>query len=395
MAILSAAGSAQGLDGRQAGAQAARAALDQLGGIPIQFALILASSQHRMQAVLNGVASLLGNTPLFGFSTSGFITTANKSGQKIHSQRQVKVLLLAGQDLQARADWFPAFGEASQAVLRKSISELDPGLNMNDLLMVAADGIRGNAARLCEAIGAGRYPIVGVLASGDALLDETSQLGGASAGSGGLAAAWLSGAFEVGLGAAHGWTAAGPNLVVTHVRDQTIRTLDDLPAAEAYAGILGSTVQNWTQPPLSKLARVYPLGIETSADRELDLMLPVRFEADGSLRFNSLPSEGCLAYLMTGSAQACLAAAATAAEQAVANLKSERPLAALVFADQACAYLMEGQLDQLADPVRSLLGERVPVIGGCTLGHLQRPYDGTVPNFRQGEVLVAVLAERG
>lgn len=394
MTILSAAGSAQGLDGRQAGAQAARAALDQLGGTPVQFGLILASSRHHMPAVLSGAASLLGNTPLFGFSTSEIITAEGSPIQTAGQSRQVQVLLLAGQELQARADWFPAYGETSQAMLRKSISELDPGINMGDLLLVAADGLHGSADRLCEALGAGRYPLIGVLASGDTLLDETSQLGGASAGSGGLAAAWLSGAIEVSVGSAHGWVAAGPNVLITHVREQNVRTLDDLPAAEAYAGIFGSSAQDWTQPPLNKLVRIYPLGIEAEDDKELDLHLPIRFEQDGSLRLNAAISEGRLAYLMTSSAQACQAAATVAAEQALANLKASRPLAVLVLADQAYAHLLAGQLRVLAQPVQALFEQQVPVIGACTLGHLQRSFAGAAPKFRQGEVLVAVLAER-
>ena len=395
MAILSAVGSAQGLDGREAGAQAARAALDQLGGIPVQFGLVLASSKYRMHSVLNGVASLLGNTPLFGFSTIGFISPKTDSDQRASPHRQVMVLLLAGQDFQARADWFPAVAETSPAILRKSISELDPGLNMNDLLLIASDGMHGDAVELCEAIGAGRFPLVGLLASGDVLLNETSQLGGASAGSGGLAAAWLSGGFEVSLGSAHGWVAAGPNLLITHVRGQAVRTLDDLPAAEAYAGILGATVQQWTQPPLNRLVRAYPLGLELDNGKDLEMLLPVRFEADGSLRMHSSPTEGRLAYLMTGSAEACLQAVATAAERALAHLKSARPLVALIFADQAYAYLLDGELDQLTRPVQALLGEEVPLIGGFTLGHLHRPFAGAAPEFHQGEVLVAVLAERG
>jgi hypothetical protein len=139
---------------------------------------------------------------------------------------------------------------------------------------------------------------------------------------------------------------------------------------------------------------VYPLGIEVDDGNKPDLLLPVRFEQDGSLRLNASPPEGHLAYLMTSSAHACQAAATAAAEQALANLKSSRPLAALVFADQACAYLLESQLHMLARPVRALLGERVPVIGGCTLGHLRRPYSGAAPKLHQGEVMVAVLAER-
>jgi hypothetical protein len=390
MPTIAAVGSAQDLDGRQAGAQAARIALDELGGQPVQFGYLLASGQFEVESVMNGVASLLGNTPVFGHSTAGFIEPSEAVGGR---SRMVKVLLFAGQEMQARADWWPGFGDSSRGTARKLVSELDPGLSMGDLLLLAGDGLRADGSLLGLMLGEGAYPMAGVLASASESSKVTYQLGGATAGSGGLAAAWLSGAFASGIGQAHGWVAAGPNMKITHVRDRFLRTLDDRPAPEVYAELLGGTAEDWIRPPLNRLVRMYPLGLEPADGKSLTLLSPIAFEPDGSLRLNASPDEGRLGYLMTGSPEVCLQAARQAAERAVEDLGGVAPFAALVFADLAWSYLFEGQPGAVASSVRQVLGE-LPFIGGYTLGHLRRPSAGAAPELRQGEIMVVVLGER-
>lgn len=390
MALIAAVGSGQDLDGRQAGEKAARQALDQLGGLPVQFGYVLAASQFEVEAVLNGVASLLGNTPLFGHSTQGFI---QHSAHTVTRPRLVQVMLFAGQDLQARADWWPGFGDSSRGTARKMVAELDPGLSMGDLLLFAGDGIRADGSLLGRMLGEGAYPLVGVLACGDDPGQHSFQLGGASAGSGGLAAAWISGDFVSGVGYAHGWVPVGPNVKITHVREMHLRTLDDCPASEKYAELLGGAPEEWIRPPLNRLVRMYPLGIEPAEAEHLKLLSAVRFENDGSLRLNSTPEEGQLGYLMTGSLEACSQAARQAAQQALEGLGSASVFAGIIFADLAWRYLYEGQPETLVTAIREVIGE-VPFIGGYTLGHFCRPIPGMAPELRQGEIMVVLLGEK-
>ena len=41
-----------------------------------------------------------------------------------------------------------------------------------------------------------------------------------------------------------------------------LRTLDGRPASETYAELFGHPARDWAFPPLSYLARLYPLGVE-------------------------------------------------------------------------------------------------------------------------------------
>lgn len=380
-------GISQDLDGRQAGAQAARSALDQLGGSPVQFGFVVISYQQNIQGVLSGVSSLLGNTPLLGMSTSSPLSTGRLQ------LRLVQVLLFAGQDFKARADWWPGLSDSTRSTTRKMLADLDLGTAKNEFLFLVADGIQGDISLLCSTLGQGSYSLAGVLASGDVLRETTYQLGGASAGSGGLAAACLTGDVQVGIGFGHAWHPVGPNFKITHIRDHIVRTLDDRPVVEVYASLLGGEAGDWLRPPLNRLARIYPLGIEQGSGEDLTILAPLRVEPDGGLRLNLAPPEGRLAFLMASSQELSLEITHQATRQALSDLGHARPLAALVFADLAWEYIFEGKPGALAAAVQHIIGEMVPLAGGYTLGHLMRPSPGVTPKMRQGEIYVIVLGQ--
>ena len=60
-------GSAQALNGREAGLQAAHQALNKLGSAAASFGFIIASHQYQAREVISGVSGLLGDTPVIGF----------------------------------------------------------------------------------------------------------------------------------------------------------------------------------------------------------------------------------------------------------------------------------------------------------------------------------------
>lgn len=104
MSIFASVGSAQALDGREAGLQATHQALNRLGANAPGLAFVISSHQYQPREVLNGVSSLLGDTPLIGFSSPAGLTGR---GQHPHS---VVVALLSG-DFQAETLWFPGYAK--------------------------------------------------------------------------------------------------------------------------------------------------------------------------------------------------------------------------------------------------------------------------------------------
>ena len=105
MTLFSSVGSAQALDGRVAGLQAAHQALNRMGVNAPGLALVISSHQYQAREVLSGVSSLLGEIPMLGFSSPAGFT---QEGQTPHS---VVVALISG-DFQAETMWFPGYAQS-------------------------------------------------------------------------------------------------------------------------------------------------------------------------------------------------------------------------------------------------------------------------------------------
>ncbi len=387
MSLLAAVGQARALDGREAGLQATHQALNDLGSTPPVLALIISSYQYEAQQVVNGVASLIGNTPMIGFSTP-----AGLSSDGLHSH-SVIVALLAATDARVDVQWLAGYTQGSREVSQQLADLLKRKPKQPSLIF--ADGFNADAEQLCNSLPAGTN-LIGALSSGDLHTGNAYQIGGTQFGAGGLALARFEGQLRVGVGYGHGWQPVGTHFRVTRSRGFWVRTLDGRPASEAYAHLFGYPPREWAFPPLNHLARLYPLGLE-QLDKSLLLRSPLRIEADGSFRMNAAVSDGSEAYLLTGSLSACQSAATVATEQALKELDGARPVLALVLADIAWQMLFEAQPGGDVAAVQAALGAEVPVAGGYTLGQIV-PGVSTgstteVPQFLNQHVVVAVFGE--
>ena len=382
MALIAAVGHVRALDGREAGLQAANLALNSLGSVPPILGIVSSSFQYDPQQVINGIAGLIGNTPIIGFSTPAGMTSA---GIQPHS---VVLALLASTDAHADVTWLAGYTQGSREVSQQLADLLKRKPQQPALLF--ADGFNADAEQFCSSLPAGTN-LVGALSSGDMNAGNAYQIAGAQFGAGGLALARLEGNIRVGVGHGIGWQPVGAHFRVTRSRGFWVRTLDGRPASEAYAHLFGYPPRDWAFPPLNHLARLYPLGLE-QMDKSLLLRSPMRVEADGSFRMNAAVSDGTEAYLLVGSLTACQQAATAATEQALAALDGARPVMALVLADIAWQMLFEAQPGADVAAVQAALGPDIPLIGGYTLGQIVPRTDAS-PQFLNQHMLVVVFGE--
>ena len=120
MPLTGVVGQAHSLDSRQAAMVAANQALDNLGK-KAALAVAIVLQVHSLPQIMNGLSAVLGDTPLFGFSTPDALTDLAQS------QHSITVALLAGDDLNVRAGWW-SDGDNENAKLANRIAE---GLQMN------------------------------------------------------------------------------------------------------------------------------------------------------------------------------------------------------------------------------------------------------------------------
>ncbi len=374
-------GSAQALNGREAGLQAAHQALNKLGSASASFGFIIASHQYQAREVISGVSGLLGDTPVIGFSSPAGLTS---EGLRPNS---VVVALLAG-DFQAETQWMPTYAQSTRetgAKLAKQLSEKD-----NRALIFFADGFNGDADQLCAAF-SNSLPLAGALSAGDLHTGHSYQLAGPQTGSGALAGAFLRGNIRVGIGAAHGWNPVGSQFRVTRSRGFWLRTLDGRPASETYAQLFGYPAREWAFPPLSHLARLYPLGIDQGEN--MVVRSPIRVEADGSFRMNAPVRDGVDAYLLVGSRASCEKAAHQAAQQALQQLQGSKPAFALILVDLAWEMLLKSHPGSEITAIQEILGKDIPIAGGYTLGQVVPGKDSNQPQLLNQHIVVIVFAE--
>lgn len=381
MTFIASVGSAQALDGREAGLQAAHQALNYIGSNSPSFAIVIASHQYQAREVLNGAISLLGDIPIIGFSSPAGLT---HNGQHPHS---VVVALLCG-DIQADVVWLPGFAQSGRETAKKVLEQAALHQEPQSLLFFA-DGFNGDAEQFCNALPAG-LNIVGGLSSGDLHTSNTYQIAGNQSGTGGLVAAFIRGNIKIGVGYDHGWDQVGKQFRVTRSRGFWLRTLDGRPASEGYAAMFGYPARDWAFPPLSYLARLYPLGLEQA--EELVVRAPIRVEADGSFRMNAAINDGVDAYLLVGSRAACDRAARDAAQQALSALGDAKPVFALVLVDIAWQMLLKAQPGIEIEAVQEILGKTIPIAGGYTLGQVTS-HETSTPKFLNQHIVVILFGE--
>ena len=382
MTLTASVGHAQALDGREAGLQAAHQALNRLGAATPGLGVVIASHQYQPREVTNGVSSLLGDVPLIGFSTPAGLTP---DGLHPHS---VVVALLSG-DFQAEVHWIPGYAQSGRETA-SHLMEVAAARAEPQSLIFFADGFNGDAEQLCSALSSKSLPLAGALSSGDLHTGNTYQLCGLQTGAGALTAAFLRGNIRIGIGSAHGWNPIGSQFRITRARGFWLRTLDGRPASETYAHLFGYPARDWAFPPLSHLARLYPLGVEQGD--MITVRAPIRVEADGSFRMNGTVRDGNDAYVLVGSSAACEQAAQQATQQAMLELGTSKPVFALVLVDIAWQMLLKATPGAEITAVQDVLGPNVPIAGGYTLGQIV-PNKETTPNFLNQHIVVIAFGE--
>ena len=383
MSLTASIGQAQALSGREAGLQATHQALNRLGSGSPAFGFVIASHQYQAREVVSGVASLLGDTPMIGFSSPVCL-----SGEGLH-HNSVMVGLLAG-DMQAETRWLPGYAQSGRETGAQLSKQVADQMDARGVFFFA-DGFNGDADQLCSALSTGSVPLAGGLSSGDLHTGHSYQIAGPQNGTGALAAAFLRGNLRVGVGTAHGWNPVGSQFRVTRSRGFWLRTLDGRPASETYAHLFGHPAREWAFPPLSHLARLYPLGVEHGD--QLVIRAPIRVEADGSFRMNAPVRDGADAYLLVGSRVACEQAAQQAAQQALQQLDGSKPAFVFVFVDIAWEMLLKSHPGAEIHAVQDILGRNVPLAGGYTLGQVVRGKDSGAPQLLNQHIVVVAFGE--
>ncbi len=362
----------------------------QIGGVPDAI-IVFAAPQDDYGSLLSRLSDAAGTSTIVGCSSAGeFTNTGSGNGLSCAiALRSPKMAFKAsiGKNLSGdRKD--AAFQMASQ------FGGIDsPGFK-NRAAIVFVDALAGHSEDLINELTictGGTYRFVGGGAGDNAKFDKTFVFFGKEAFANAAVALELLSEKPLGIGARHGWTAAGAPMRVTDSDASAVKTFNIAPAVEAFQDHADTTAQAFDPANPLPFFLHNVVGVRTEQGYKLRVPLGVSPEG-GVITAAEVPSGSSACIMSTGPDSAAVAAAA-ATRDAVQQVKASgnEPKAALFFDCVATRLrLGSGFDDELEAVGRELHG--IPFTGFNSYGQIVRS-EGQFSGFHNCTAVVCVFPD--
>lgn len=358
-------------DAATAGAEAARMAM--VGG-DARLVVVLGAMTYDLAALLAGVRSVTGDTPLIGCSTHGEIWAGGPS------DGTVLVTVLGGPGFSATVASVEAVAgrqRAAGAELARALRDGDDsGEHPNAVLMLFTDSVLPDQEEILrgvyEVVGAS-VPLVGGAAADRWATDRTFQLHGDRVLSGAVVGVRLRSDAPLVAAVGHGWRPVGEPMVVTRCDEGRVYTLDDEPALDVYLRRLGAPPETYLDADaFTEFALTRPIGVERRSGPEVrnlatETDLVGRTIGGGG----QLPSGG-LTWIMAGDDESILEAVTRTCDEAVAGLGERPPLGLLTFSCLALRSVLGADGTRREAQLIGAAAGDAPFAGFYTCGEIAR-----------------------
>jgi hypothetical protein len=361
-------GQASEVDARQAGAEAARQALQHEDA---KLLIVFCSESYDLQELLLGINEQSGDVPLVGCSTAGEIATSGAG------DASVVVAALGGEGFSVAT----AAATGSSERLREAGAEAASCFERVDgkahrVLMMLTDGLAGDQTEIVRGaygvVGAG-VPLVGGCAGDDLKMKATFQLHGHEVLQDSVVAAALASDAPLGIGVRHGWQRVGESMLVTESANNRVYKIDEQPALDVYLDRLSAPEGARSDPAaFTGFAQTHPLGLTSrSGEGQVRFIGEANFE-DRSLGCIAEVPQGAVAWFMEGDRESVLAATDGACTDALNALEGRPPLGMIAF-DCIARRGVLGEEGIAAEVERvASNGDGAPVAGFYTYGEIAR-----------------------
>ena len=341
----------------------------QLGGAAPRIALVFASTQQPLPALLSELASLLPGTTLLGASSAGEFTG-------VEERKGSATLVAIAGDLGTHAVLAEGLAADVEGTIARAVSHLpprDPARPYRTAIMLL-DPLAGRseeATLTAAALLGDDVKLAGGAAGDDLKMQKTFVGCGTRAASDAVVLAVVDSKVPLGVGAAHGHRAMSRDHVVTDAEGAVVRTVDGRPAWEVWredcrelSGVDPSTL---AEAEIGGFLLRFEAGLRTGT--EYKVRAPLSRGSDGSLAFACGIPQGTVFQIMRSEAEWQVASASLAATRARAQLGGADVAGAVVF-DCICRNLILGSRFQDAvQAIRTALGG-APLAGFETYGEI-------------------------
>ncbi len=360
-------------DSYSAGVEAARGAVKKNTG-PFPLAIVFITEQYDEEKAINGIRSIIGDTPLVGCTAPSLICNgkiySDGLGVAIIQSETLKVSVGASDNLSQDA-------KTSGRQLGSLAADLSApqGHPQHQVLLVFADasmtkGVLADA--LYEAFRelGSSFRFFGGGSADNLHFKKSVQVVNNEVHRDAIAGALIVSDSPQSISFRHGWEPTGRNLVVTKAEGKTVMELDGEPALKLYMEYLNEDIDGFDFSQFYGFASGHPLGIPM-ATGEYVVRDPLSASTgDSSITFVSEVPENAIVRIMTGSKESLLNASIEAADEAKAALGDNAP-ALILIADCVSRLLFLGDDAQTEiSNIGTRLGEAVPMLGFFSFGEI-------------------------
>jgi hypothetical protein len=349
--------------------------------------ILFASSRFDYEKLLEAFSATCEPKVLVGSSSAGEFTAGHRG------EGTACALAIRSSTLKLSA----GIGRAVTADRTKAAQEMlsnFKGLATNEYrhrsALVMTDALAGHADDLVEQLTlltSGKYQFAGGGAGDDAKFSRTHVFLGTKTYSDAVVGLEFLSDKPLGIGVGHGWTPASKALRVTEADGMRVKSLNGVPAAEAFEEHATSTSQTFDRANPLPFFLHNILGIDTNNGHRL--RVPLVVNEDGSVTCAAEIPTGARVYIMKATADSAVTAASNATAAAVEALQGEKPRAALFF-DCVATRLRMGEVFgfELESVARVLEGAQL--VGCNTYGQIARA-EGQFGGFHNCTAVVMVL----
>lgn len=394
-------GFGDGASALDAGAAAARAALDRIREHEVSALLIYASVAHDLGAVLRGVHEVSGNAPVIGATTAGELLGGLR-------HRGVVAVALASPDLRVCAavgqgvsrDWRAALEQALAAPQIRAQIEEGPDAYRRRArrgsrlfaMLFAPGNTRDSGSVAYELLEAfksrtlGRIPVFAGAAADDWRMEGNAVFLGQDHYGDSLLLAIFETELSFGIALGHGFRASAVRMRVTQAEGRELLSLDGEPAAKVLARKLGTSVADLAQRHITlTTGRTFgtadPMG-------QYSVNVAAYFTERGGVRMTQPLAAGAELVVMEPVADTIVAAGAETLRKALVRAGTGRPAAVLCHYCALRPRILgeEKAAQEIAEMVQA--AGSAPVAGFCSFGEGGFSDDGV---SRQNNASIAVL----
>lgn len=374
-----------------AGEDLARQLNKDLGDHSPDAIVVFISPDNDYQAVLSALQRECAPRAMIGCSSAGEFT-ADAAGTGLSS-----AFALRNPEMQFAASMAIDLGRGRDVAARELIRGFK-GLETSEFryrtAIVLVDALAGLTEELVDQLTlatGGMYQFVGGGAGDNALFQKTYVFCGTRVASNAAVALEILANKPIGIGARHGWSTSSDPLRVTEAAEARVLTMNVSPAADAFEDHAASTGQRFDRENPLPFFLHNIVGIKTEDGHKL--RVPLGVDASGGVAFAAEVPVGSTAQIMSTQPASAVDAAATAVNDAVAQVESSgaRASGALFFDCVATRLRLGDHFGDELTAVRNALGD-AKFAGFNSYGQIVRA-DGQFSGFHNCTAVVAVFPD--